>query len=358
MGPPGGEDELRRISPAAGSFDRIAVEDGELRVHGWMLLPGSGPFDSIRVIAGRVETGLALREAREDVGSALPWIRRASASGFSVRLPVGPERVDLIGNRRGRPVARHSALLPAPVEAVEPPPVELAERVSGTSGEPFVAQGLCGAASVLDVVERHTSLPSVSRVLDWGCGCGRLTRHLLGRFPRVDGCDIDAEAIGWCRQHLEPARFQHVAPDPQTAYEDAAFDLIVAGSVFTHLSRERQLGWLAELGRILATGGLLVASVHGEFSYRLAYGRHGGGRTSRLLARARARRLSRELTRERIIDAQLDRRLDGIAPPGYYRSTYQSRSYTLDAWSEHFELLEYVELGLMGHQDLVVMRAR
>ena len=38
-----------------------------------------------------------------------------------------------------------------------------------------------------------------TRVLDWGCGAGRVTRYLLGDTPcAVTGVDIDADNIAWC----------------------------------------------------------------------------------------------------------------------------------------------------------------
>src|SRR5512140_818672 len=49
---------------------------------------------------------------------------------------------------------------------------------------------------------------SFESILDFGCGCARTLRF----FPRRDGlhgCDIDPEAIAWCREHLgERASFQ------------------------------------------------------------------------------------------------------------------------------------------------------
>ena len=40
------------------------------------------------------------------------------------------------------------------------------------------------------------------RILDWGCGCGRVTVHLMSieDGPQVLGCDIDPFAIHWCNK--------------------------------------------------------------------------------------------------------------------------------------------------------------
>jgi 2-polyprenyl-3-methyl-5-hydroxy-6-metoxy-1,4-benzoquinol methylase len=37
-------------------------------------------------------------------------------------------------------------------------------------------------------------------ILDWGCGCGRISRYLAERAgAKLIGCDIDAENVGGCR---------------------------------------------------------------------------------------------------------------------------------------------------------------
>ena len=41
-------------------------------------------------------------------------------------------------------------------------------------------------------------------VLDWGCGCGRIIEMFqhLTKNKEFYGCDIDAEAIDWCKNNL------------------------------------------------------------------------------------------------------------------------------------------------------------
>jgi hypothetical protein len=67
------------------------------------------------------------------------------------------------------------------------------------------------------------------------------------------------------------------------------------------------------------------------------------------------RRVAR-LHRAGIMDGHLDEHLEGIVPPGYYRMTFQTRNYTRQAWTQHFTMLDHIVRGLMGHQDLVVLR--
>ncbi|MGH2994432.1 MAG: class I SAM-dependent methyltransferase [Solirubrobacterales bacterium] len=355
--------DKRALQPAAGSLDAAEHRGGELLLHGWMMLPDDGPFERIRVRWNREETGEAVPVARPDVARALPWVPEAENSGFTVRLPVAPDAagaIDLIGCIGGRPRAHTATLVrPPSLDSVPLPPNELAERVSSVSGVVFRTQGLKGFTDLVGQLHRYTDRSEIVRVLDWGCGCGRFTRHFIDEgFANVFGCDIDAEAIAWCQRNIARASFSHSSPDPPLPYEDGSMDVVIGCSVFTHLSRDDQDAWLGELRRVLAPGGLLLASVNGAFMFARANQARARTVMGAIRKRLFWRRRAALLARDGIVDAEVDHRLDGIAPRGYYRATYQTRAYTSGAWSRHLDVLDYVELGLLGHQDLVVMRRR
>ena len=49
--------------------------------------------------------------------------------------------------------------------------------------------------------------PADSRVLEIGCGCGRLSRAFAGYLSpggRYEGLDVARVLIEWCQQQLEP----------------------------------------------------------------------------------------------------------------------------------------------------------
>jgi SAM-dependent methyltransferase len=96
-----------------------------------------------------------------------------------------------------------------------------------------------------------------ARFFDFGCSSGRVLRHFLAQSPYVEsyGTDTYANSIRWMRSFLphEGIYFQNSFV-PTLPLADSMFDLIFAGSVFTHLD-EFEEAWLLELRRILKPGG-------------------------------------------------------------------------------------------------------
>lgn len=336
------------IELARGHFDGIDAAQGEFFASGWMLLPDK-EFDSVRAYWNGELVGSADMILRQDVAKAFPWIPHASRSGFMFPLPkpmvetakVG--RFDLVGCQDKRLIARMSTLFRTDLDtAVPTPPEALMSRV-GASVTPraFRLEGLKLFGELMEPIRRHRAPGSLRRFLDWGCGCGRVSVHFLSEpdMAQVFGCDVNPEAIQWCIENLQPGNFSCTEPWPPTPYEGSIFEIAVGISVFTHLARDVQNAWLAEMKRIIAPGGLFLASTHGEFAAQFAFPKN----FSRIL-------------RHGIFDERLDRTLDGVAPKGYYRDVYQTREYTIREWSKHFEILEYIPRGMGNFQDLVVMR--
>ena len=135
------------------------------------------------------------------------------------------------------------------------PPAELLARIGEESAESYLG---AGRAIKLDVEALAGPLAG-RRVLDFGCGCGRLLRHL---DAEPVGVDIDAPSVAWVNEHLT-ARAHVIGEGPPLPFEDGAFDVVVAVSVITHLT-DLWAEWLLELHRVLAPGGLLVASFFSE----------------------------------------------------------------------------------------------
>jgi len=101
------------------------------------------------------------------------------------------------------------------------------------------------------------------RILDFGCGAGRMVRWLkpFAIENEIWGTDISSEHIYWANQYLRPPfNFLTNTTIPHLPFEDKYFDLIYAGSVFTHIDDLAE-AWLLEMRRILSSDGRLFITI-------------------------------------------------------------------------------------------------
>jgi SAM-dependent methyltransferase len=163
-----------------------------------------------------------------------------------------------------RAYERLVALRPRTVTVTEGPPLpprRLMVRVAGTADADWFLRS--GRASY-DAILAHVPLEELHSVLDFGCGCGRVTRYWHDFGGSVAGSDLSSEAVEWCRRNLPFGRFEVNALVPPLTFADESFDLVYALSVFTHLTAELQLPWRDELYRTLRPGGRLLLTTHGS----------------------------------------------------------------------------------------------
>jgi SAM-dependent methyltransferase len=107
------------------------------------------------------------------------------------------------------------------------------------------------------------------RILDLGCGCGRIIRHLIARGGiKCYGSDTDPIGVEWCKKNLRGGIFTVNDPLPPLPYPDRMFDFIYAHSVFTHIDLDSQIAWLGEFGRLTRPGGIVRISTLGEGGFR------------------------------------------------------------------------------------------
>lgn len=109
------------------------------------------------------------------------------------------------------------------------------------------------------------------RILEFGCACGRMLRWLCDVSDRSEvwGVDIDATCIAWSSQNLSPPfHFVTISTSAHLPFEDRYFDLIFAGSVFTHIDDMTQ-AWFLELRRVLKPGGVLYVTIHDKHTIEL-----------------------------------------------------------------------------------------
>jgi SAM-dependent methyltransferase len=96
------------------------------------------------------------------------------------------------------------------------------------------------------------------RMLELGCGIGRMTLAFGREFESVDAVDISEGMIEGARAANPPAnvRFAAIAGDGLGRFEDGAFDFVASRAVFQHIPDESAIAvYLAEITRVLRPGG-------------------------------------------------------------------------------------------------------
>jgi SAM-dependent methyltransferase len=218
------------------------------------------------------------------------------------------------------------------------PPPRLIVRVAGTADvDWFLESGRLAAESVRASLERHgRRIAELGALLDFGCGCGRVTRRWASLDgTAVHGADANERAIAWCRANLPFARFTSNGLAPPLDYGDASFDLVYALSVFTHLPEDLQHAWMHELERLLRPGGFLLLTTHGErYRERLARDERAAFDAGRLVVRWP----------------------DGAGTN--LCSAFHPPSYVKDRLAARLEVAEFLPEGATGnpHQDLYLLR--
>lgn len=121
------------------------------------------------------------------------------------------------------------------------------------------------AVFLMDVFDKHVPFP-VERVLEVGCGSGRLICDMAGRGFAMTGLDLNATALDYCRDKLksQERRAELVVGDMTKFSFEQKFDAVVnAINTFRHLeSEEAALAHLNCVADHLKTGGVFVLSLH------------------------------------------------------------------------------------------------
>lgn len=135
-------------------------------------------------------------------------------------------------------------------------------RHGGWEVEEFMATGH-GQVAMIEGLLRDHGLALGGRVLDFGCGVGRLSNALAERGAQVVGVDIAAsmveQATRLCR-HPDSIRF--VSYDGRLLpFGDGEFDTAVSLIVLQHAHPAVQLACLLELQRVVRIGGVLVLQI-------------------------------------------------------------------------------------------------
>ena len=148
------------------------------------------------------------------------------------------------------------------------PPLELLQRTgflgAGATAASYEEIGGTGR-QLIDLMLPPDWDWAGKRVLDFGCGVGKVLRHFAAESAVAEctGCDIHAPSIDWLQRNLcPPFKVFQCTEEPPLREPDGYFDLIYSISVYTHLT-DRWAEWLLEHQRVLRPDGLLLVSFLG-----------------------------------------------------------------------------------------------
>lgn len=114
----------------------------------------------------------------------------------------------------------------------------------------------------LDLGRFSALLPRESRILDYGCGYGRLCGALRrAGYANLTGADPSTQMIGRARAENPGIVFQVLTDECALPFEEAAFDAVLLFSVLTCIVEdEDQRAIVAEIARVLRPGGIVHVS--------------------------------------------------------------------------------------------------
>jgi ubiquinone/menaquinone biosynthesis C-methylase UbiE len=276
----------------------------------------------------RILTRLAARAAGMTLGAnsrvVLPYAPSRGAADWAA-VPAG--------DRTGEPV----------------PPWHL--RVGyGRTDEEYLESGRAHVATMVELLTAHGHPPAHgARVLDFGCAAGRMTRFVRDHHPGAEvwGVDIDAGSIAWASRHLaHRAAFATTTQYPHLPFEDNYFDLIFAGSVFSHVD-DLATAWFLELRRITRPDGVLFLTVQDETTIRVvldqAFEDHW---LQRFRFPAHAERAARALLRKEIVSFSYNR--------GEYPHVYHDSAELVASLEGHFTRVALRERAY-GYQSALIL---
>lgn len=241
-------------------------------------------------------------------------------------------------------------------------PVPPARTMRGYGPDPdaYLKSGRANVQKMFELMEVNgCKLRNTDRILDFGCGAGRMTRwlRLLGEGSEYYGVDVLSDDIYWAKQNLgDFINFFTNIRLPHVQFEDNYFDFTYAGSVFSHIDDLAE-AWLLELRRITRKGGYLYITLLDENSIDV-------------LVNSRLEHLEKDIFSGREVHIEKFKKyilkdydmftirrsqvqsLRAESPQTFYNSKYFKKNV-----AKYFEVAGY-ETGAYGYQSAVILKKR
>lgn len=260
-----------RLAELRGRFDWLCTEYPDAR------------HETRRALSG-VEWLYPLVQKHERAVDAILEMKPEFTGPLTTRLLNEPAIASLIypieRNADGYIVERKDPAVRIAPDGLPLPPAKLSEGYGlrpdySIDADEYIKGGREQVRRMLEALAREgfdpsdrDRFPRGARVLDFGCSSGRMLRHLrdIAETGEAWGVDIGGPTIAWAQIHLAPPfRFATTTSAPPLPFPTGTFDMIYAGSVFTHIA-ELTEAWLLELRRITRPGGMLYLTFFDDHS--------------------------------------------------------------------------------------------
>jgi len=130
----------------------------------------------------------------------------------------------------------------------------------------FFRSGELEVDVIFSYLREQGFLPDIKdKILDFGCGLGRLSRALYPWFEEVYGIDVSNSMITKARElnknYLDKLHFLHNEEFNLSLFGDGIFDMVITTIVLQHISYPENLEYVEEFIRVLKPGGILLFQV-------------------------------------------------------------------------------------------------
>jgi len=135
----------------------------------------------------------------------------------------------------------------------------------------FFLDGEREAKRVARMCEANGVNVSYGKMLDFGCGVGRMTRAFSQYFRSCVGIDVSEKMVELARKYnANRPHCEFVASASETMpFEDATFDFVFSVLVLQHLPKKSMiLGYISEFIRVAKNGGVMVFQLTNEVPLR------------------------------------------------------------------------------------------
>ena len=336
------------------NIDNVKFHDKFLEINGWALAP-QGNHQLVTFMINNTDFNqINYPTLRKDVKTVFWYYPQAEISGFTCRAKItkekalanGPITFKYINKKTKHPIYDYHNFYYFEDDLILPDATRM-KRVQGNESEfefRFIGYSMYATLELILKKVFNKSFDDFSNILDWGCGCGRITRYFKNlKNASITCVDIDSDNINWCKKYLEFGNFLTIPLHPPTSLKDNFFNLIMGISIFTHLKEKEQYEWLRELRRISADGAILLMSISS---------------TSIICRSNLAPSIFNSWWKKGIyiVDYPFLDFENIIAEPDYYKAVFHTHDYIKKNWSKYFEIVAIIPACIGTLQDLVIMR--